>query len=253
MNEDILFDMEQFEESVPDNMETVETDSEYGKDNVVADIDSTDTGSVVSDNDRTDSDDVESEDANALQSSEETSESVMQSIETYYSEELGGYPVVIINDLSGEYGISPVADYVDYYTTLSTTWESYFSGVLANMGDTEYLVYCLRDYVSNSYSSYVDHYVMYYDLEIKNDSLVSGSYPYMDIYRNGNDYICNSGTGSLTGVPFPAYGSFGTLSDLRKGVSHNETWAVLFAVGFAVVYCVCTRLFDNVRSFYSRS
>lgn len=248
MNEDILFDMEQSEKTVPDDTEIIGTDTEYSENDVVSGTDSADSDSTVSDNDGSDTVITDTVDTDGTV----ITETVIQNVETYYSEELGGYPVVVVRDVSGDYDTSLTADYSDYYTTLSTTWENYFSGVLANMGGTDYVAYCLRDYVSSSYSSYVDHYVMYYDLEVENDSLVSGSYPYLDIYKSGNSYVCSEGTGTLSSVPFPSYGSFGTLSDLRKGVSHDETWAVLFAVGFAVVYSVCTRLFDNVRSLCDR-
>lgn len=253
MDENFLDNTEQCEENGVSDTEFVDTDTEYSKDAMEYDADSTDSNGDIPTLDETSSD-LESENANALRVNEETSisestnEGVMQSIGTYYNSELGGYPVVIMNDMSDEYGTSITADYEDYYTTLSTTWESYFSGVLANMGDTDYIAYSLRDYASGSYNSYTDHYVLFYDLKIENDALVSGSYPCMDIYRDGSyGYICNETTKTLSSVPFPAYGSFGTLSDLRKGVSHDETWTFLFAVGFAVVYCVCSRLFNVVQ------
>ena len=118
------------------------------------------------------------------------------------------------------------------------------------MGDTEYVAYCLRDYTSSAYSSYTDHYVMLYDLEVEDGSLVSGSYPYMDIYRESSSsgYICETGTAVFSSVPFPAYGSFGNLSDIREGVTHDEMWMVLFAIGFSIAYSVCTRIFDCVRN-----
>lgn len=259
MDENNVVDMELSTEIWESDTESIISDSEYSENDVVDGSDSINSNGYISSLDETDSV-VESEVANALQQSEETNDVAMQSTETivyqsvetetYFNEELGGYPVVIMYDMSEEYNTSLMADYEDYYITLSTTWEDYFSGVLANIGDTEYIAYCLRDYASSSYSNYTDHYVLYYDLQIENDSLVSGTYPYMDIYRDSSysGYICNEGNGMLSSVPFPSYGSFGKLSDIREGVTHNETYAILFAVGFAVVYCVCTRIFDYVRS-----
>ena len=242
MNENILDSTEQYEENGVSDTEFVDTDTEYSENTLEHDADSTDSNGDIPTLDETSSDSLD------VVQNEETIIYTSEPTETYYNAELGGYPVVIMNDMSDEYGTSITADYEDYYTTLSTTWESYFSGVLANMGDTDYIAYSLRDYASGSYNSYTDHYVLFYDLKIENDALVSGSYPCMDIYRDGSyGYICNETTKTLSSVPFPAYGSFGTLSDLRKGVSHDETWTFLFAVGFAVVYCVCSRLFNVVQ------
>lgn len=243
MNENDLVDLEQSAENGVFDAEFVSSNTEYSENAVVDGIDSIDSNGDLSVMDET-STNVESGTAETIVYTTE--------IETYYNAELGGYPVVIVNDISDN--VATVADYEDYYTTLSTTWEDYFSGVLANMGDTDYMAYCLRDYVSSSYSSYTDHYVLYYDLEVENGALVSGTYPYMDIYRDGSyGYICNEGSGTLSSVPFPAYGSFGNLSDFRKGVSHDEMWTLLFAVGFAVVYSVCTRIFDYVWTLRSGS
>lgn len=229
MNENNVVDTEYIEENGVSDTEFELSDTEYSKNVVVDGVDSVNSDSNIS-------------------TVYETSANYVD-IETYYNAELGGYPVVIVQDLTGDYGTSLMADYEDYYTTLSTTWEDYFAGVLANIGDTDYLAYSLRDYANSNYSSYTDHYVLYYDLEIENDTLVGGSYPYMDVYRDGSyGYICREGVGTLASVPFPGYGSFGNLSDLREGVTHNETWTILFAIGFAVVYSVCAHIFDCVQS-----
>ena len=170
-------------------------------------------------------------------------------VETYFDAEVGAYPVYIVEDLTlYNDEVSTYAVYNDYYTTLSTTWTDYFAGVLANMGDVDYIAYSLRDYNSGTSSSYTDHYVLVLDVQVENDELIAGMYECMDIYRDSNSsgYICNETSVAMTSVPFPAYGSFGNLSDLRKGVSHAETWAVLFAIGFAVVYSVCHDIFDYV-------
>lgn len=200
-------------------------------------------------------DDTEfSEDAGEY-SSDSGSDSVVAGSdgETLIDSELGGVPVVIVNDLTvASNDVATVAEYYDYYTMLSTTFESYFAGVLDNIGDTEYLAFCLRDYADSSYSSYTDHYVLVYDVGVEDDALVAGSYPAIDIYRSGSEYLVSYADYALTEVPFPAYGSFGTLSDLREGVSHNETGAILFAIGFAVVYSVCHDIFDYIMQLRRR-
>lgn len=176
--------------------------------------------------------------------------SVMVSPDIHFNEELGGYPVILVEDMT-----QPVlyALYTDYYMPLPTQWYDYFSGIMAQKGNSDYVAYCLRDYTNTGYSDYTDHYKLFYDVAVENDVLVAGEYPCIDIYRvSGNEYVCDETSMTISSVPFPAYGSFGSLSDLREGVSHNETWAVLFAIGFAVVYSVCHDIFDYVMRLRER-
>lgn len=165
--------------------------------------------------------------------------------ESLIDDELGGVPVVITDD------VSAVANYagsggVSYQ--LPTYYVDYFAGVLANMGDTDYLSFCTREYSTGGSYNYVEHYLLVYDLDVTGGAVVAGSYPCIDIYRSGSssNYTVDYGTYSLTSVPDFSYGSFGRYSDLRGGMSHDETWAVLFAIGFAVVYSVCHDIFDYV-------
>lgn len=204
----------------------------------------------------------DSGDSDVLESIEESTEMTLESLvdketggipvyliesteeeEHLFNEELGGVPVVITDD------VTAVANYagsggVSYQ--LPTYYVDYFSGVLANMGDTDYLSFCTRVYTSQY--NYVEHYLLVYDLVIDNGSVVAGNYPSIDIHRSNSssDYSVDYGTYSLINVPDFSYGSFGTYSNLRGGMTHDETWAVLFAIGFAVVYSVCHDIFDFI-------
>ena len=162
--------------------------------------------------------------------------------EQLYNNELGGVPVGITDDATA------VADYVGdggASYQLSSYYIEYFSGVLANMSDTDYVAFSARIYTG---SSYVEHNYLVYDLDVSGDSIVAGTYPSIDIYRSGSNssYTVSRGTYALTSVPAFAYGSVSPYSDLREGVSHSETWAVLFFLGFTVVYNVCHDIFDYV-------
>lgn len=224
MNEDILVDDVVFSETGMDDTESGLSDTESGENAVESGADIGDSG-----------------DAGSLS---EPSESVTVFPDIHFNEELGGYPVVLVEDMTQPV---PYASYSDYYMPLPTQWLDYFSGIMAQKNDSDYVAFCFRDYVSSSYGDYTDHYKLYYDVAVDNGSLVAGEYPCIDVYRvSGNEYVCNETVASISSVPFPAYGSFGSLSDLRKGVSHNEMWAVLFAIGFAVVYSVCHDVFDYV-------
>ena len=171
--------------------------------------------------------------------------------ESLYDEELGGVPVVLVDDTSA------VAAYASNSGTsyqLPTYYCEYFSGVLANIGDTDYVAFCTREYPYNN-NYWVEHYRLVYDVVVDSDSLVGGSYPCIDIYRYSDSaaYTVDEGAYTLTDVPYFAYGSFGHLSDLREGVSPNEGAALLFFAGFAVVFGVVSHFFGTVFKYCRRS
>ena len=153
----------------------------------------------------------------------------------------------------GSDDVMALANYSDYYTYLPTQFESYFSGVLDNLGDTDYVAFAYRHYLNDYNNNYIDYYRLVYDVDVQNGQLVSGNYPCITVARDNNYYNGYSQTEetyNLTSVPNFAYGSFGHLSDLRKGVSHNETWAVLFFLGFFTVYIVLRGIFDFILKHY---
>lgn len=167
--------------------------------------------------------------------------------ETLMDDELGGVPVVLVNDLSaGSYAGGSMVSY-----QLPAYYVDYFSGVLANLGDTDYVSFCIRDYTGSGAYGYVEHYYLVYDLDVDSGTFISGSYPCIDIYRSSgssSDYSVDYGTYSLTDIPSFAYGSFGKYSDFREGGTHSEFWALLFFLGFFAVYSVCHDIFDYVMS-----
>ncbi len=171
--------------------------------------------------------------------------------EKLYDDELGGVPVVVVDDTSN---VSAYASNSGTSYQLPTYYCQYFSGVLANIGDTDYVAFCTREYpYGNNY--WVEHYRLVYDVAVDTDNLVGGSYPCIDIYRYSDSaaYTVDEGAYTLTDVPYFAYGSFGHLSDLREGVSPNEGSALLFFAGFAVVFCVVSHLFGTVFKYCRRS
>ena len=165
----------------------------------------------------------------------------------YFNEDLGAYPVYLVEDNSDD--VMALANYSDYYTYLPTQMESYFSGVLDNIGDADYVAFAYRHYLNDYNNNYIDYYRLVYDLDIQNGQLVSGNYPCITVSKDNNYYNGYSQTEetyNLTSVPSLAYGSFGHISDLREGVSHNETWTILFFLGFFTVYFVLRGIFDFV-------
>lgn len=230
MDENLLDDLQPVEEDSMESAETGTVDTEHSENSLEPHVD-------------TSSDSVDSDDFNLenlydtetggipvyIVQSDDTEEKLMD-------DELGGVPVVLTND------ISPVASYasndgVSYQ--LPAYYIDYYRGVLSNLGDTDYICFCSREYPYNN-DYWVEHYRLVYDLDIDSNSVVQGSYPCIDIYRYSSSasYNVDYTTYNLTSVPSFSYGSFGKYSDLRQGVTPNESMAFLFFFGFAVVFSV---------------
>lgn len=173
----------------------------------------------------------------------------------YFDEELGAYPVYIVDSTEEsetllENDIMLTATYEDYYSYLPSQMYEYISGLLCNMKDTDYVAFAYRHYNSDSYNSYIDYYRLVYDVQVENDDLVPGVYPCIEISKDSNynsSYIQIETTYELTSMPDFAYGSFGLTSDLRKGISHDETYTFLFFAGFCVCSFVLHNLFISLR------
>lgn len=243
MDEYILDDNEQSTETVVPSTESVETDKSDSENVMVDDSDRV-SGSDSSDcvSDVTNAGVETPEENEGAQAGEEQPETSV-----YFNEDLGAYPVYLVDDGSDD--VMALASYSDYYTYLPTQLESYFSGVLDNIGDTEYIAFAYRHYLNDYNNNYVDYYRLVYDVDVQNGQLVSGNYPCITVSKDNNyynGYSQSEETYNLTSVPNFAYGSFGHVSDLRKGVSHNETWAVLFFLGFFTVYIVLRGIFDFI-------
>lgn len=228
MNENILDVQESVEEDFVSDTESLETDSIHGVDGVES-VPYSSCSDGFNDG---------------------TSDAV-----SHFDEDMGAYPVYIVDlaeeaDILSEENLMLAASYTDYYSYLPTQIEDYFAGVLANMKDTDYVAFAYRHYNSDSYNSYTDYYRLVYDVELNDGALVSGIYPCIEVSR-GYDYNSSYNqietTYELTSPPDFAYGSFDHLSDLRKGVSHDETYTFLFFAGFAVCSFVFHNLFISLR------
>ncbi len=220
--------VENSEISVSDDSEIGSTDTDNGENNI---LESVPDDNVVFDTENTDSGVVE--------------QSPVVDLSGLVDKSLGGVPVVLVNDVSA---VSPYAIGTDNAYQLPEYYVNYFSGVLANMPDTDYVAYATRTYVSNY--QYEEHYYLIYDVKVENDSFVSGSYPYIDIYRNSSGgYSLIESYDSLYYVPAFSYGSFGHLSDLRKGDSYGLSLSFLFAFAFLFLYFVVSHIFSNVLAY----
>ena len=252
MNEDVTEVLEPNTEALPGDTESSVSDSSTGENNLESDFDisgdSVDSDGIELPVDATELPE-EIEEIEETEELEEDARPVIQfpdalnlNVESLIDEELGGVPVVDVTAVSEYAGVGGTSYQLPSY------YVDYFSGVLDNIGDTDYLAFCTREYpYSNDY--WVEHYRLVYELDIDGDSVVSGTYPCLDIYRysSSSNYNVDSTTYTLSSVPAFSYGSFGLYSDLRKGVTHDETWVVLFFLGFFTVYSVCRGIFDTVK------
>lgn len=251
MDENVTEMLEPSEEVRADDTEFVEDDTEFSSDDDIIDF----SGGSDSVDYSGDIDLLLNElyDKIQVQNNVEDEEEGVQAVEPLYpsvdvdlqsliDDDLGGVPVVDVTAVS-EYAGTGGTSY-----QLPAYYVDYFSGVLSNLGDTEYVCFCAREYPYNN-DYWVEHYRLVYNIVVDDDSAVSGDYPCIDIYRysSSSNYNVDVTQYSLSEVPAFSYGSFGTLSDLRKGVTHDETWAVLFFLGFFAVYSVCRGFFRCVE------
>lgn len=164
-----------------------------------------------------------------------------------YDDELGGVPVVIVDDRSSlEDETALLADTGNMGYQVSDYWLNYFRGVLQKLGDVDYCVFSTRENTGSS--NYVQHYYLYYAQDMGEDTIKSGTYTCYDAYASNSvyyvdisqEYLGNVSQGRLV------YSNIGKYSDIREGVSHYDSWALLFFLGFFAVYTVCHDIFDYV-------
>ena len=116
---------------------------------------------------------------------------------------------------------------------VSEYYVNYFRGVLQNMPETDYLCYAERVPISGStgYYNYITHYYLFYDLEIVNGQIVSGSYPCIDVYSQDNVYYLEEYQKTFEGYPTLGYASFAPYSALiDRSFPVNDLLVALLAV-----------------------
>lgn len=251
MDENVIEMLEPSEEVRADDTEFITDDTEFSPDDDISgisgDSDSSDYNGDIELllNELYDKIQVQNnveDEENGVQAVEPLFSSIDVDLQSLVDDDLGGVPVVDVTAVSEYAGSGGVS------FQLPTYYVDYFSGVLANMGDTEYICFCSREYPYNN-DYWVEHYRLVYDISLDGDNAVSGTYPCIDIYRysSSSNYNVDNSTYALSSIPAFSYGSFGFYSDLRRGVSHDETMAVLFFLGFFAVYSVCRGFFHCVE------
>ena len=163
-----------------------------------------------------------------------------------YDEELGGYPVVIVNDVSedNEIALYALPDGSSGYQ-VSDYWLNYFRGVLYKHLTDDYLIFATRETSGNGYN-YITHYWMYVgDLENGGDVTV------YDCYSENSISYVDISTESMSAIDVDSYdtlvySNLGNVSDIRNGGGVDVSLALLFFLGFFAVYAVCRGIFDYI-------
>lgn len=136
------------------------------------------------------------------------------------------------------------------YGTISSTYLEYFEGVVQKLDpDEHYVLWKSGDY----------EYTLAYGEELQlSGTTFTGECDTVQIYRNENtynsDWYVDYGSEA---VRFSAdklfcYSDLGNYSTLQRGDNNVQSWALLFAVGFFVVYSVCHDIFDYVLQLRNR-
>lgn len=153
-------------------------------------------------------------------------------------------PVQIVEPAEEEYELEVYSLSGSYPGTISDTYLNYFRGIVQKLDWKEHYVV----YRSGQYS-----YTMVYGEEVSlNGTRFTGTGNVVNIHRNSSssstDWYVSYSTDNLAlsaGSLF-VYSDLGAYPELKEGGTSLEFAALLFAVGFAVVYSVCHDIFDYV-------
>lgn len=153
-------------------------------------------------------------------------------------------PVQIVEPVEEEYELEVYSLTGSYPGTISDTYLSYFRGIVQKLNWKEHYVV----YRSGQYS-----YTMVYGEGVALDgSRFTGTGNVINIHRNTSSsssdwYVSYSADSiALSAGSLFVYSDLGDYPELKEGGTSLEFAALLFAVGFAVVYSVCHDIFDYV-------
>lgn len=161
-----------------------------------------------------------------------------------YDEDMGGFPVFLVEpeveeDALSLYSVSGSP----YPGTISSTYLDYFAGIAQKLSYREH-------YIAFRASQY-EYYMAWGDgLSYDGYRFRGSALSYCRIYTGSGSSSMTVTFGSDTfdltpGTGF-VYSDLEHFASLTEGGTHLEMLALLFAVGFAVVYSVCHDLFDYV-------
>ena len=228
--------VEQTQEEMP-----VDSETKSPSEDVVADSAETEQSEDIAETDDGTSEDRTVEKSEEIQS-EESQDMTETSTPLLLSEPL---PVYTVDAPQEDIDVVTYSVGSTYPGTFSSTYLDYFSGIAEKLSPSVHYV---------AYRSGQYEYVMAWGNELSYDGsrFRGDALNICRIYReNGNynyDYLVEWFIDSVNMTPGGnfVYSDLGNYAALTKGGTGIEFTALLFAVGFAVVYSVCHDLFDYV-------
>lgn len=167
-----------------------------------------------------------------------------EALEELLTEPSEPFPVKIVEEEVEEYEIEPYALNGSYNGTISDTYLDYFEGIVQKLPyDTHYVIWRSGEYA----------YSMAYGEDIVlNNGRFEGECDVVNLYRDGTNYTSNWFVGydtdsmNLQADDLFVYSDLGMFPTVARGVSSLEAHTMLFAIGFAVVFGVCSSIFNYV-------
>ena len=227
--------LEQKQEEMP-----VDSETESPSEDVVADSAETEQSEDIAETDDGTSEDRTVEKSEKIQS-EESQDVSETSAPLLLSEPL---PVYLVDEPLEDYEVETYAVGSTYPGTISSSYLDYFSGIADKLSPSEHYV---------AYRSGQYEYTMAWGKELQYDGsrFRGDALSICRIYRysgSNYDYMVEWFSDSVNVSPGGnfVYSDLGNYAALTEGGTGIEFTALLFAVGFAVVYSVCHDLFDYI-------
>lgn len=227
--------VEQTREEMP-----VDSETESPSEDVVADSAETEQSEDIAETDDGTSEDRTVEKSEEIQS-EESQDVPETSAPLLLSEPL---PVYLVDEPLEDYEVETYAVGSTYPGTISSSYLDYFTGIADKLSPSEHYV---------AYRSGQYEYTMAWGKELQYDGsrFRGDALSICRIYRysgSNYDYMVEWFSDSVNVSPGGnfVYSDLGNYAALTEGGTGIEFTALLFAVGFAVVYSVCHDLFDYV-------
>lgn len=177
-----------------------------------------------------------------VEEGEPEEEPIEEPVEVYSLE--NPMPVQIVEPVEEEHELEVYSLTGSYPGTISDTYLNYFRGIVQKLNWKEHYVV----YRSGQYS-----YTMIYGEGVAlNGSRFTGTGSVVNIYRDSSSYSSDwyvsysTDSIALSAGSLFIYSDLGNYPELKEGGTSLEFAALLFAVGFAVVYSVCHDIFDYV-------
>ena len=159
-------------------------------------------------------------------------------------EQSGGIPVRIVEEVEEEEELQVFALNGAYQGTISDTYLDYFEGIVQKLPfDTHYVIWRSGEYA----------YTLAYGESIElSDGVFIGDCDVVNIYRNTSNYNntwyvgYESDSLRLDSADLFIYSDLGMYPTVERGFGSLEANAILFAIGFSIVFSIVTKLFGAV-------